>query len=176
MDDEKPMWSRQPNETERQFKVFQQYLHMLDDPEEGRRSLHRLAKRLGYANRKALEKWSTTNSWVERSAAYDDYMSIAIVQREVHDLGAYQEHVVESLTEQLAAMNDILNKEIKDVLVRQRTGSGIPPLELKRLMEAVKIKDDLARRTARLPTTYLSEQTDEEIEQRTFIVGTSNVK
>ncbi len=172
MDDAKPMWSRLPEETERQFTVFQKYLHMLDDPEESRRSLHRLAKQLGYKNEKALETWSSRNRWIERAAAYDDYMSVAIVQREIHNLGAYQQHVVDRLTEQLAAMDRVLKAEIARAVKSQERGTYIAPLELKRLLEAIKIADDLARRTARMPTTFLSEPGEEEdFEVRTYIVG-----
>jgi hypothetical protein len=186
MADSKPMWARLPGETERAFRAFQKYLKMLDNPDERSRSLHRLALDMGYKDKKSLEKWSSPNGWVERAAAYDEYMSLAIVERELDNIADYQQHVVESLTAQLAAIDDVINASltaqlaaIDDVINAtiakfyraQQSGEEVSTTALKRLVDALKVKDDLARRTAKLPTNYMSKPLEEEEEQKVFIIG-----
>lgn len=177
MDSKDVLWAMQPQETPLAFRAFNRYLHMLDDPEAKRRSLHRLAKEMGYADKKALEGWSASNNWVERARYYDNYHAIAIVQREVQDLGAFQAHVVESLTEQLAALDIIINSTLKAILDDDTYTEGedmkrtYSPSDIKRVTETIKLKDDLMRRVAKLPTTYLSEGAEETEEQMTYVIG-----
>lgn len=171
MSDERPAWAMLPQETERQFRAFQKYLHMLDDPDEKRRSLRRIAIEMGYSSEKMLEVWSAKNRWVERARAYDNYMSVAIVEREIRDLGAFQDHVVESLTSQLNLLDRILNKELLSVVKAQEAGSEVASQDIKRLVDSVKAKDDLARRVARMPTNFTAEPADKDDEPHTYIIG-----
>ena len=170
MDSKDVLWAMQPQETSLAFQAFNKYLHMLDDPTVRRRSLHRLAVEMGYADKKALENWSASNNWVERARFYDSYHAIAIVQREVQDLGAFQAHVVESLTEQLAALDTIINTMLNDML-HGGDDKVYTASDVKRITETVKLKDDLMRRVAKLPTTYLSEGEEEIEQQMTYIIG-----
>jgi len=179
MDSKDVLWAMQPKETTLAFKAFNKYLHMLDDPTVRRRSLHRLAKEMGYADKKALEGWSASNNWVERARYYDSYHAVAIVQREVQDLGAFQAHVVESLTEQLAALDIIINSMLTAILdddtyaadAAEDTRRKYSPSDIKRVVETIKLKDDLMRRVAKLPTTYLSEGAEETETQMTYVIG-----
>ncbi len=164
-----PAWGRQPTDTERSFKVFQKYLHMIND-EKGR-SLHRLAIDEGYADKKALEKWSTEKDWVERAAAFDVYMSLAIVEHEIVGVAKYQLDVVEKLTQQINAMNNVLDATIAEMNRQVMSGMQINTNDLKRLMDSIRLKDDLARRVARLPTNYMSQPVEDDNEQMTYIIG-----
>ena len=171
MSNDKPAWSMLPQETERQFRAFQKYLHMLDDPDETQRSGRRLAIEMGYADDSALEIWSAKNNWVARARAYDDYMSVAIVQREVTNVGAYQDHVIESLTQQLNILDRILNTELMKYAIAQETGDEIKTQDIKRLVDSVKAKDDLARRVGRMPTNFITEPAEKDDEQHTYVIG-----
>lgn len=177
MDSKDALWAMQPQETSLAFRAFNKYVHMLDDPAVKRRSLHRLAKEMGYADEKALENWSASNNWVERARYYDSYHAVAIVQREVQDLGAFQAHVVESLTEQLTVLDAIINSMLKAIVDDDTYTDGedakrkYSPSDIKRVVETIKLKDDLMRRVAKLPTTYLSEGAEETETQMTYILG-----
>ncbi len=61
-------WERQPGETAKQFEAFQLYMQLR--PHE--RSVRKVGAQLGKKGNRHLFKWSAKNSWVDRSAAWDD--------------------------------------------------------------------------------------------------------
>ncbi len=110
------------------------------------------------------------NDWVERSLAYDAAMSItAITIKETH-LADYQQSVVDSLSAQLVILNNLIETTAKKMKEKADAGD-IDPTGLKKLVEAVRVKDDLARRVGRMATQFKTEDSEEvEPDEMTYTI------
>lgn len=72
-------------------------------------------------------------------------------------LSEFQQGVVNTTTALLVQADQVVQKKLAEML----TAEEIPAKEIKALLEAIRISDDLKRRSARMPTTYLAEKADD---------------
>lgn len=171
-------WDQRLDETPRAYEAFQIYINLpLYGEKENKRSLANVAKKLGLAATSGVEGWSSKYNWVERAAAYDQWLSLSAIEAKVVALEDFQNATIQSLSMQIIAMNDILEKQLAEVRRRLSTPdeNGTIPIDpgaIKKLFDAIKVKDDLARRMAGMPTTFTSDKaTVEEPEDEVYIVG-----
>lgn len=61
-------WERQQYESQQSFEAFQIYRDLGEE-----RSITKVAQKCN-KNRSLIARWSTQHNWVERAAAYDQYM------------------------------------------------------------------------------------------------------
>lgn len=162
-------WDRRPNETAKQYAAFQVYyqLHPYGEGEE-RRNIANVAKKLGLSATARLSEWSSMNDWAERAMAYDAQLATVSLEVIESELADYQQSVITSLGTQIVALNKILDKKMKKLLEEDEADAT----DLKKVIEAVRIKDDLARRIGRMPTQFTTERAEEEEpEQRVYVIG-----
>lgn len=154
-------WELQPGETPKAFAAFQTYLKMplVGAPEE-KRTLANLARKLGLSATSGVEGWSSKYNWQERTIAYDAYMASAAITVRESALREFQQAVITSMGAQLAVLNQILDTQLANTREAQER-DGVSNNDLKKLVDSLAKKDDLARRMAGLPTQYRSEQADE---------------
>lgn len=77
-------WERQPGESAKAYHAFCCYRDL--GPRD--RSLRRVAKTLGHRGLSHIERWSSQNRWLERTAAYDDHLDE--LQRQEHQKNLLQ--------------------------------------------------------------------------------------
>lgn len=155
-------WDRQPDETPKAFQAFQTYI-MMPIYGEGseKRSLANLAAKLGLASTSGVELWSGKYNWQERALAYDNYRASAAITISETVLKEFQQNTVTTLGNQLVVMNEVIDRAWASIRERQQSGINVDPAEIKKLTETVKVKDDLARRLAKMPTQFTSEKAEE---------------
>lgn len=165
-----PMWERLPDETDKSWLAFEQYREMpvFSDVVSEKRSLANLAEKLGYTSPKQLEVWSTKYGWVERVRAFDMHNGMQLVTFKQATLTEFQQGVVNTTTALLVQFDQVVQRK----LVEMSSGELPPAKEIKAIAEAIRISDDLKRRSARMPTTYLAEKADENgKDEETYIMG-----
>lgn len=168
-------WDRRPNETDKAWGAFQLYMNMpLQHPDpKQRRSLENLQGVLGHAAVGTVATWSRKYQWVERARAYDMHMGVKIEEMRLATLDDYQRAAIQSTGQQLVAFNDIIAQATESIKSRLDTGEPIKMAEIKNLADAIKVKDDLMRRIARMPTDYKHERLpDVDVEDEAiFVLG-----
>lgn len=170
-------WEKRPNESSKAFRAFQAYLTLIDpnNPAAQGRSVERAAQRLNY-NPKSISqlfKWSSEHDWVARCEAYDAYMASQIITYREVELAEYQAAVVGSLVQQLAVMDEVINKtlvSLREAMIADPT--AVDPKTLVQMLGALEKKDNLARRAGKMPTAYTREwaQEDENLDP-IFVIG-----
>lgn len=176
------MWERLPNEGDKAWAAFLAYIDMpirdVANPDNSR-TLSNLTRKLGYAApagkaASTIEDWSAKFNWVERSRAYDAHQSKLTITVKDASLAQFQREVIVRRTQQTVLMNEALNRQLADILLRQNAGAEVDSLELLRTVNALRYLDDLERRIAGLPTNYSSERVDDDDnDERVFIVGSA---
>lgn len=78
-------WERQDNETPKQFEAFVVYRDMGEE-----RSLIKVSKRLNKSV-PLLGRWSSSNNWVERCAAWDNEQDRILRQEQIKDIRKMRE-------------------------------------------------------------------------------------
>lgn len=171
MDQSIRAWEMQPGETQKAFAAFCVYrdLQPFGDPP---RNLPNAIRLLGLKDGGSVERWSAKNKWVDRVAAYDAWQannSITLVQASKEQ---YANILVSQTSARLTYLGKIVEKLMKRTMIDIDNDKEIDPADVKRLVEMVKTIDDLGRRGAGLPTSYIGEKAavtpDEE---QTFVVG-----
>lgn len=165
-------WERIPGETDKSWYAFQIYRDLpVNAPEGDTRSLAAVARKLNYKDEQMCGRWSAKYRWVERARAYDRYKEqTAMVVREV-GLQQYEQAVYEKLTMNLAMFDVLAGKTMAAYMAMDFVESK----ELLRLIQALKIKDDLARRAAGMPIEFkVAEAEDTHEENATYILGEPN--
>jgi len=165
-------WEKLPTETSRAYQAFIKYLEMpLYDPDpEKTRSLNNLSKTMGKNSMASAQKWSRMNNWVERAEEYDAHVGEQMLTIRSSTLAEYQQNVVQSMTSQLVVADNIINQILKRLHDAVLAGDDVNTMDVQRMLGALRIKDDLARRTANMPTTFRSEEGDD-MEEVTYIIG-----
>ena len=178
------MWERLPSESKKSYNAFITFLQMpiVDKAEpDNERSLYNVSVCLGYAvsgyrsPASTIEKWSAKHNWIKRSAAYDNYMMATSITVKEASLVSFQQETIERTTTQVVALNEIIDRTLSSML-KGLTDESNPvtpePLAIQRVASAIRVKDDLARRIAHMPTTYRTEAVDEVIDDdQIFIIG-----
>lgn len=162
---ERKPWQRLDGESTKAYKAFMLYLRM---PE---RTMIATSNALGHSSPTTVEKWASRFRWRERAASYEEASELTAIQLIETGKKEIQQQVISSLSIQLVALDDIINKQLADIRERMNAGLDVEPVEIKRMVEAVGTKDTLARRLAGLPTTYNTETVEEQDEETVYIVG-----
>lgn len=173
--DTRKSWERLPEETPKAHAAFVMYLQMPPFGDaENKRSLANLAKKLELASTSGVEGWSAKYNWQERAVAYDAFMQTKAITIRETALRDFQQNIVTRMGAQLAVINEVLDRAWKEVNDRQVAGGETDLAALKKLMDATKAKDDLARRMAGLPTQYTTQKAEEQDpEDNVYIIGGS---
>ncbi len=151
-------WDRLRQETNKSWGAFILYREMPPFGAKGEsRSLFNAGIKLGYKDQKQLEKWSAKYQWGNRVAAYDSHKARTSIEIRDASLVEYRRAVTQSLTIQLAVLNEILDRTLGDMKDKMDAGTNPDPLEIKRLAAALREKDDLARRAGSMPTGFIRE-------------------
>ena len=77
-------WERQENETPKQFEAFKIYRDMEN------RTIAKVGKQLG-KSAALMERWSSQNSWVDRTAAWEDEQDRILRQEQIKDIKRMRE-------------------------------------------------------------------------------------
>jgi hypothetical protein len=166
------IWKRLPNETVKAYNAFVKYRTLLIDGEGlGKRSLENTMKLLNLKSMTGVEGWSRKNNWVERAAAWDEKRRTDIIQIQDVDAVVYRQEVTDRLMLKLVALNKVVDAEIKAALEQQSIGERITAVEIKRLVEATTMLDNLARRAANMPTTFRSEAVQDQSDTTEYMLG-----
>lgn len=173
---EKTAWDKRPDETGKSYVMFTKYLGLVDptNPAHQNRSIARLIELTGYNpnSKSQLEQWSSKYDWVARAEAYDAHMATNIIVYRQVEMKEYQAAVVNSLVQQLVMADKIVNQALKAILADQAANKYVEPVEIQRILKALKEKDDLARRAGKMPIAYtreLAEETDDD--DVMFVIG-----
>lgn len=180
------MWERLPTESGKAYNAFNTFLQMpiVDkaDPD-NERSLFNVSVTLGYATSghrspaSTIEKWSATHNWIKRSAAYDSYMMATAITVKEASLVSFQQDTIERTTTQVVALNEVIDRTLAVMLegLKREDNPVVPePLAIQRVASAVRLKDDLARRIAKMPTTFRTEAIEDEVDaEQVYIIGGS---
>ena len=159
-------WDKRPSDTAKSYKAFRVYLLMVDHANpKTKRSLVATAEAMGYAVSSNVEAWSTKHDWVARAEAYDNYMQNRIIAIRETSIVEYQKQVITELTAKTA----MVDRAIENLLVHSDI---LEPIDVLRLVNAIKTNDNLKRRAAQLPTTYRTSYIDEpDNEEFTYVLG-----
>lgn len=168
-------WDRRPNETANAWDAFQRYLNMpVSHPDSReRRSLENLKNQLGHSSITTVAGWSTKYQWVDRARAYDTSMGVKIEEMRLATLDDYQRAAIQSTGKQIVEFNKIIEQATENIQSRLDQGEPVKMAEIKNLADAIKVKDDLMRRIARMPTDFKHERLpDVNVdEEAVFVLG-----
>lgn len=166
-------WDAQPGETPKAFSAFQAYLKMpLVGAASEKRSLANLAAKMGHASTTGVERWSAKYDWVARSLAYDAYVSTSVLTVREGAIKDFQQAIITRMGAQLAVVDDLIEHELAKLRKAQQAGEEVGATTLKKLVDTLVKKDDLARRMAQLPTQYTSARVDDSDEDDTvYVIG-----
>lgn len=172
MSDAIPMWEQQPGETDTSYAAFKIYRD-LPAIGENKRSMARVQSIIKHKTIRTVAGWSSKYNWVERCQVYDASRDNAIMTIREASIEAFQQQVVESLSSQMAVVDQIFNRQLMAVREMSENGEHLKATELNALMNALTKKDDLLRRLANMPTDFISVKVDDQEanEQRTFVIG-----
>lgn len=165
-------WDRLERETTKAWAAFQTYLLAPSQSLDGKRSQQMVADALGIY-RSQVAEWSTKNNWIERTAAYDIYSNtkITLEVREVA-LKELQEEVISKMSQQLVALNKVIDRELHRMIKAQEEGKELDTGDIKRVAEALLKKDNMARRVAMLPTDFMSDGAKDKTDDDTvYVIG-----
>lgn len=173
------IWERQPGETPKAYAAFCLYRDMplFSDTPGGERSLQNVADKLGYAVMSGVGMWSSKYNWVERANAYDQWQGTKAITAQTASIEEFQRATITSLSNQLLVVNELIDRKLDKARRLEQTTDDenkVDIVGLKKLLEAIKIKDDLARRLSKLPTTYAAENAQDtgvENDEMVFIIG-----
>lgn len=176
--DEIKAWEKMPQETAKAFRAFQVYLGIIDhaNPARQTRSVRKVCEIMGVkpTSVSGVELWSQKYNWVARAAAFDAHMAHNIIVFKETGLAEYQAEVVGSLTQQLVVLDEIINRQLaamREEIIREKS---VDPAHIKRMVEAVRDKDDLARRVGKMPTAFLTEKAADVEEEFIYTVGSGD--
>lgn len=166
-------WERLPEETPKAYAAFSLYLQMPPYGEPGeRRSIANVAAKLGLSATSGVELWSAKYNWGERTAAYDSYRTNSAITVKETALAEFQQNIVIVMGQQLAVVNEILDRAFNEVRTKQQAGEPTDANEVKKLIDAWEKKDNMARRLAGMPTQYTTERAlPEEDEEKVYVIG-----
>lgn len=186
------VWDKLPSETPKAYVAFTTYLALSIYGEgDNKRNIPNVAKKLGLASPSGVEVWSSKYDWQARAMAYDAAMTTSALTMQESSLTAFRQDVITKAGAQITAMNQIIDAELRRMMdvqskytrpsysVDPETGEAVEaeieyvsPTEIKRLTEAIRIKDDIARRTAGMPTQFTTEKAEEaDPEEAVYIIG-----
>jgi hypothetical protein len=172
MPNEIPMWEQQPGETDTAYAAFKIYRD-LPAIGENKRSMANVQSIVKHKTVRTIADWSSKYSWVERVRVYDATRDNSMMTVREASLEAFQQQVAESLSSQMAVIDQIFNRQLLAVREMSEAGEHLKATELNALMNALTKKDDLLRRLANMPTDFISVKVDdaEANQQRTFVIG-----
>lgn len=148
-------WHRQPTDTDKSFKAFQEFLSL---PLE-QRTYPVLAARLGKWLPQ-IKGWGSKHNWQERARAFDSFQARTFDETLYKANEVYQEAVIQHEMEDYQRVRELWRKSVSRVENAQRAGDEVPPLDLKRLSEVREVLSRQARRAARMPYTYADREDD----------------
>lgn len=163
---ERKPWQRMDGETSKAYKAFMTYLKM---PVETR-TMAATSKALGHSSQATVEKWASRFDWRERAASYEEKAEITAIELVESSRKEVQQQVIQSLSVQLVALDDIINTQLNEIRERQQTGIQVEVVEIKRIVEAINQKDTMARRLVGLPTTYNNERAEDTAEEEAVYI------
>lgn len=166
-------WERLPNETPKAYAAFQMYLQLQPYGEmDEKRSIINVTKKLGLAAQSGVELWSAKYKWQERTIAYDSYRANSAIKIKDAALAEYQQNVVISMSNQLVVVNEILDRALNGIVTEQRAEKPSNLNDIKKLMDALEKKDNLARRIGGMPTIFTTERAEEtDPEDKVYTIG-----
>lgn len=180
------IWDRLPGETDKAWEAFRIYRDMpLFGPKTEKRSLQNLMDIIGHTSMGTTQMWSVKYRWQARCRAYDSYKGIKADEFRQVALQEYQENLISRSSQQVAAMDEVIDNTLSKLMEQADALMGkadsVEAVEsltkaIERMVRAMKEKDSLARRNAKMPTTYrdaAAEQLVEE-EEQVFIVKAPN--
>lgn len=166
------LWKRLPDETPKAYHAFCKYRTLQYDGEgAAKRTLENTAALLGLKSTSGVEKWSAKFNWPERASAWDEKRQTDIIKVQDVDAVVFRQAVTDQLMLKLVALNKVIDAEIKAALEEQSIGERISPVEIKRLVEATTMLDNLARRAANMPTTFRSDAVPDQSDTLDFTLG-----
>lgn len=169
-------WDKRPDETGKSYVMFSKYLGLVNpnNPAHQTRSIARLIEATGYNpnSKSQLEQWSSKYDWVARAEAYDAHMATNVIVYRQVEMKEYQAAVVNSLVQQLVMADKIINQALAGILSDQAANKYVEPVEIQRVIKAIREKDDLARRAGKMPTAFVRELADEtDDDDVMFVIG-----
>ena len=175
------MWEQRPDESNKAFNAFLEYLKMpINDPTEpeNERTLANLSQKLGYSvavgkAASSVEQWSSKYNWQERVRAYEAHVGQLEITVRDASLEQFQQEVISKRSQQSALANTLLNNQLLEYLQNQKAGVPVKSTDIARIINSMKLLDDVERRLAGLPTSYQSERVEDENtnETRIFTIG-----
>lgn len=172
MDQAARSWDKLPNETTKAFAAFCVYRD-LPPYGDNSRSIDRVKKELGLSSGNNVNGWSSKFSWVERARSFDAYKSTRSITLTEVAQDEYAKSMVTATSARLVGLGRIVEKLISKTMDKIDNNEVVDAGDIKRLVEMVKTIDDLGRRQAGLPTTYItkpSEATPDD-EDQVFVIG-----
>ena len=173
---EKKAWDILPNETRNAYNAFSIYLNMpIADPDpKKRRSYENLRVILGYNRKGTIEVWARKYQWIERARAHDISMGVKLEERRLATLDDFQRATIQSTSTQIVGLNSVIDGAISGLRKRIEEGEAVKGVDIKHLVDALMVKDNLMRRIARMPINYRSENVEEQDldeDDAVFILG-----
>ena len=166
------IWERLPGETDKAWAAFQVYRDLpLFGEKSTRRTLVNAARILDYSDDQQLAKWSSKNSWVDRTRGYDAHLGHNALTIREAALSEYQQAVVASLGMQLIMADEIINRSLAAMKRELDEGTVPSTLDVKRIMSSIREKDDLARRAGKMPVSFRRSDAEEDDEDMVYVIG-----
>lgn len=98
-DDDAPLWTRQPYDTDKSWPIFQIYR----DAHPADRGAERIAERTNTPVR-TIKNWRLEHQWAMRASAYDAYLDQAKVRKRVEEIELMEERHAQIAAAGLAAL------------------------------------------------------------------------
>jgi|ERR1041385_8709388 hypothetical protein len=166
------IWDQQPNETTKAFAGFLVY-RSLPPYGENSRSIDQVKKQLGLSSGNNVNGWSSKYNWVERARAFDAYQATRSITLTEVAQEEYAKSTITATSARLVYLGRIVEKMMKRIDEALDKEEEVDAGDVKRVMDMVKTIDDLSRRNAGLPTTYLTKVSEvvEDAEDAIYVIG-----
>lgn len=166
--DKRNPWDRLPKETDKAWAAFQVYID-LPKPD---RAYRLVADKLGL-HMSQIAMWGRKYKWVSRVAAWDN-AQLGVISPEERDeaLGAYQLTVIADSHDDYTRLRDLWRRMLEELDSSDEPSAA----DLKSLIQSRNQLDVMARRTARMPTSFKALEKDglADVEKKQFYLDADN--
>lgn len=164
-------WDKLPEETSKAFAAFQVYIGLspFGTP---RRTAASVREILNMKLGGSVERWMMKYAWVERAAAYDAWTASNTITLVQATKEVFAKQLVTNTSARLSFLGGIVEKMMKQIDDKLNKGEAVDVGDVKRVADMIKTIDDLSRRSAGLPTSYLQAPSEVESDDtQTYVLG-----
>jgi len=150
-------WDRQPKETTKAFRAFRLYL------QGGMECSYREVAATLKVNIQQMKDWGTKYGWVGRAALYDSYIQGQMLEQLDAAVVAFQANVVQDEVHDYNSMRVLWLQMLERLATATKNSeAAVDDLTngMRRLVAARDTMDKLARRAARMASTYTEDDED----------------